>query len=273
MSDNEDNDKCFYGQKRYSMSQDTKKLIIGSIIVPIVCALSSVFISEWFKGAPVQYVYSDKPSLEEFNINEYFPLKEGNRWEYKCDYTGQYEGNGITKGSCIFEMRVKKVYVTDNYKLIDMQGDIFSIGNTPENYKDARFGLLIFSNKIYYVVPKVIDELIDNIQNDKMDGMIKEPQILFEFPLFHGQKIGDVKQIFRHDLRYLTNVTKEHDFHTKKVGESIQETKSVYKISFVSNPEEYSMTFVPGLGITTKEYHHKGTKDDRKIVLTKYKLQ
>lgn len=254
--------------------KQNQKWIITTIVIPLAIGYSNVISSYFLTKPPIQYVYSDSAKLDDFKIEEYFPLREGNYWVYECERKMQTPENGteVIKEVYKIKMQVNRIYKNDAYKIIDLTGDIFNIDDERKNAQNSRFGLLVTSNKIYYLDNKKLLYLIECLKN-KIVPIFRENEFnepLFEFPLFNGQKIGKAEMILRNDLEYICNVSKAHDFYSKK--ENQQEVKSVYNMTYQSLSTNMEIKFIPSQGVVSKSQHHGGSVDDISIRLIEYNI-
>jgi hypothetical protein len=249
--------------------------IITSVFVPIICASISAIVIIKITERPTTFIYREIPLVEKFDTLSYFPLKEGNYWIYSCKYKTtklvdekKSPDTVIEKGIKKIKMTVDKVYDNGNYILFVLKGCPFA-GAEGEN---VRFGFLLVSNKIYLVYDelKILDKLIDaTIKKETLLYSFYERIPLFlEFPLYDGQKYGDLSYLTRHDLAYL-NLVEKIDAYSIRNNNRL-ETRSVFKITQSTIPADSIMTFVPYLGITKVYYQHHGTIDEYETNLEDY---
>lgn len=243
------------------------KWLITSVVVPILCASTGIYVAVLTLDKPVTYIYKEVSNLDSFVVTEYFPLEEGNYWIYS--YTKKETLPNSTKveeSSGTIKMMVDKVRKYDNCVLFEMKGDIISQDS------NKLFGYLVIANKVYYVGKSNLSQLIDSLENKKpitYEFYLDIP-LEFEFPMFEGQKYGDLSGMIRNDLKYVSNVNKENTFFSK-IDNRLEEN-SVYTIieSYVGSDKQ--MTFVPYVGITSAQYHHRGTVSDYEVELLEYKV-
>lgn len=243
------------------------KWIVTSVIVPILCASVSIFIAMISLEKPVTYVYKEVSNLDMFVTTEYFPLQTGNYWKYSYNTKETIpNSNEIKKTNGTLKMTVEKVHKYDNCELIELKGNIFS-GNPDELY-----GILIITNKLYYISNDKLNELINSLDNkfNLTYEFFLDITTIFEFPLFNGQIYGDKDTLIRNDLKYAWNVSKSDGFLTE-INNKLEEN-SVYTLKRSTNPDDELYTFIPYVGITSYEYHHHGTIEDIEMELLEYKV-
>lgn len=216
---------------------------------------SGVFLNTWAENQTLKQ--NNLFELENLKSMEYFPLKEGNTWTYQGQRKYREESKDIEEKLDI-EMRVDKVYKFKEYSLASMSGDIFSLE------KSGKFGIMNISNKIYYVPENVMKKIIDK----KDEGVFLEAEdmnqisLLFEFPMFDGQRVGSLEQTMHPTDRYKDVVTKK-----------VENGKTSYEVRFETGPDITTKTFIPYTGISKIQYHHKGTPDDFELNLKSSNLK
>jgi hypothetical protein len=161
-------------------------------------------------------------------------------------------------------MKILDSFKNDHYSLFKVSGDIFTCE------PDAIFGLLVVSNKIYYVSPEHINELIDAaIRNEMIDqGNFKYGYELFEFPLSDGQHYGELIHPKRNDLMYSWMVSCP-DFYQLKKGDEFFPNK-VFSIEKRTAPAYVEIRYIPFVGIAKYAYRHHGTINEYELNLLKF---
>lgn len=264
--------------KYFSKSFFNIQWIIVSVFVPIICASISAIVIIKVTERPTTFIYREIPLVEKFDTLSYFPLKQGNYWIYSCNYKTtklvdekKSHDAVIEEGIKKIKMTVDKVYDGENYVLFVLKGCPFA-GAEGEN---VRFGFLLVSNKIYLVSDelKILDKLIDaTIKKEMLLYSLYEMIPLFlEFPLYDGQKYGDISTLARPDLAYL-NLVEKIDAYSIRNNNRL-ETRSVFQITQSTIPADFIMTFVPYLGITKVNYRHHGTIDEYETKLENYLIK
>jgi len=235
---------------------------VSSVLVPIITTVISAGVIYLGLLKPTAYVYKEVPVLDEFDILDYFPLEEGNYWDYKMDLEYQ-DVKGIRTYSDTVRMTVHGIYKKDYFTLIEMKGNPF------DGIKDldSTFGYLIFSNNVYWLNKIQLDRLKQS--KEVLQLSFKNYELLFDFPLFEGQRYGNMSEWIANKYN---NVVEKSDYYIKQVGETVK-TRPVYTIHLVTTPDKSRTIFVPYLGISSYEYHHNGTVNDIKVQLIDYNLK
>lgn len=250
--------------------QETFKLILESVVTPVVIGISTAYIS--FKmNKPKEYFIRESFNLENLDITSYFPLRVGNYWTYRRDMSiGTIDGNKKIKDEVTVD--VIKHYKNGDIDLFVMKGDPL----LQEEVKEANeitYGYLIVSNKLIKVGSDKIDLFIEifkskrGIYENDTEGL----EIEYEFPLFHGQRFGEFSQLFREDVKNINYVTKLEPYR-QRVGENIMDIGN-YQIDKLYNSGDAQTKFTPYLGITQMSYEHIGTTEKYNISLKDHCLK
>jgi hypothetical protein len=197
-----------------------------------------------------------------------------NYWEYELELKQQtpISGKVATKTNKILKMIVEDEEIYDECSLFYMKGD------PKTGDENARFGYLVVSNKIFRV-PISILKTISNCKKLSDDGdivtfsrkNIEDFHLVFEFPLYVGQRYGDLYELLRRDLMYTYVVSDKEQYNKKNKNKF--DVLTMYSINRkYLNMEEQTM-FIPTIGIYSYHYHHKGTIEDINYVLKSYKIQ
>lgn len=243
--------------------------IATAVIVPILIGITTSYIS--FKmDKPREYLVRETFNLEKLDVTKYFPLKTGNYWIYSRDMSFN---NGHEDEHIEDEVKVE---VIDHYENGDSQ--LFVIKGNPiiEGTKEANnyiYGYIVVSNKIIIVPNQKINLFIEKFKNK--EGIYADDtnvlSVEYEFPLYDGQKYGDITDLFRADAKNISHVTKLVPYR-KKVGENIMDIGN-YKIDNLYNSGDEQKIFTPYLGITEMSYEHRGTTDKYTVDLKEYKIK
>jgi len=230
-------------------------LIIGTLIIAIPAIVSAV-------------ISKEKPVI----TSDYFPLAVGNRWVYKGIVMDTIDRGRLIKKKIYLTMSVDDVIKNKDMALYILTGDFKDsvlglreddedIINTPSN----KYGYLLVSNKIFYIQQDKLEKAIDCIKNIGYlkDDMVRQKDLIFEFPLFKGQKFGETSQIAREDMRYF--------WHVDKVGYYKKDSPE-YQLIYNTLPDSTEIKFQPYLGILSYRYHHHGTKIEANLSLIDYKI-
>lgn len=242
---------------------------IGVLVLVFVCIGAAwVFwhgLDKVSEAVPIHKEESpDLSQSEEPNIEEYFPLNEGDYWEYAF-HKKQDSADGMIIEDQKLRMEVEGVFKTEDYSIMEMKGDLI------RSMPDRRFGLVVKSNQVYYLCEETLDVLLTAVKNNEspeFNSFNTGVRLLFQFPLYNGQKFGG--DTSREDQMYMWVVKEDGYFLRKIKGEPEYIPK--YAVGYSSCGEEISYSFVTGIGITAHSYHHNGTIFDVEAKLTNYYL-
>ncbi len=250
-------------QSRAQTAQSKKKKelikwICTSIIVPVVIGgIIPVIISQMDKTK--EYVYIPNIDLEDFPVDEYFPLKKGNYWIYtrKIEYLN--DNNELTDLKDEVKCTVIDEYQYNDSKLYVLEGDPTAL---PDEYEDAnkcRYGYLIVGNKVIEVRGKGFNSILESYKKGVRAEYndLTDLQTMFEIPLYNKQKMGDIESLVMFDYQYSNYVEKIHENKVKKDDSFID--SSLYTIHEVTNSGELLTSFIPYTGIVGYSYEHLGT--------------
>ena len=103
-----------------------------------------------------------------------------------------------------------------------------------------------------------------------LDKLLAVDNLLFRWPLKEGMKFGDAESLRRDDSLYCWVVASQE---TKKPGEiKVRPSLSaeVFRLRYVTNPDDTEMELSPGIGILSYQYHHHGTVADTSLTLVEF---
>jgi len=209
-------------------------------------------------------------------------LAPGNQWVYEGTVA-----NAVVDSSEIIE---KEVMLTMSVQDIVQNGDIilYIMNGHPSDAAWAletehidekivripptKYGYLVVSNKIFYIENSKLSQIIQSLRGNGYLGnnIVSQNDLEFEFPLFKGQRFGEVSQIVRQDLRYFWYVNDRIDFHEPKTG--LVRVVPEYQLIYNTLPGFVEINFRPYLGILSYKYSHHGTKSEVNISLSDYKI-
>lgn len=253
------------------------------------------------KITKVEQIAYDFKETSNWNVKEsryYMPLKKGNYWTYNGTYTGysmKYQKYFTKKAKVKFE--ILKEYKKDGMSLFVVSNSPIEIQNLisskfdsmKKNDLNSAFalefvdrksisGLLLVANKLFYI-PKTELKSVENylkspdkrINNEFPKTSLSYRDLVFEFPMFKGQRFGDLNSITRKDLSYFWYVNDVREINSLK-GNTFEKVQ-VFDIIENTLPDQQMITFRPYLGILSFNSIHKGTKNDLQLELKKYKIE
>ncbi|WP_054693414.1 hypothetical protein [Syntrophomonas palmitatica] len=235
--------------------------ITGAMGLALALTLVSVFIV-----IPKHYNQKTEPvktdPLDKFNAIEYYPLNAGSYWDYDCSLKEAVGPNEVDNKDFKIHMQVKKLYRRPNYILADMQGDPFHLD--PQN----RYCLLLYSNKLYYIPPEQRTRFIKATREKEFYIECSNMEMLFEFPLFAGQRFGVLSAIREDDL-YISLVSRQEH---SRINIKIPSDLPVYSVTDGGVGYKLQHEFIPTIGLSAVSYKHNGTVYEYEVKLLKYYL-
>lgn len=290
------------GVSGYFQLKSTNKSIEAQVETSIKSADAQIKAAEISKVTKIKYDYKETSNWNVDESKEYMPLEEGNFWNYKGTYTvysPKYEKDVIKDINIKFEVleEIKSnglsLYKVSNFPeeiqdLIRSKISVLSeeelISSPPLDFTEEEHisGLFLVANKMF---------LIPNEELENVEKYIKEPDtqkgvsslienkspslsydnLVFEFPLFKGQRFGDLNSITRSDMSHFwyVNDTREIDILN---GDTYEETQ-IFNLIYNTLPDQQKLVFRPYLGILSFSYIHNGTLDNFDISLTEYNIK
>ncbi len=266
-----------------SMKIDAKKEIVVTIVCSVIVSITAVISAFIAREHVTRYDVKIVPRFELVSVTDYFPLKVGNAWLYKGRLKeavmGQSEAIEIPAE---VTMKVINLVKGQHASLYIMQGHPSDaawsltekdVNRSVKRVTPSRYGYFVVSNKIFMVDENKIDRIADALRNK--EGLLDKDilsygDLEFEFPLFEGQKFGELNQLARGDLRYCWYVESSTIFHSPE-GDKVKAIPS-YKLLQNTLPGYVEMEFTPYLGITSYTYSHHGTPAQLDLSLEKYHI-
>lgn len=223
---------------------------------------------------------TDYSSYDGFDILSYFPLQTGNYWDYAGTKEVAISGEKTVKVDINLCMKVisSQSWQNGEIQLFTMLGypadalgfDLPEQATGTYSIPVEKYGLLLISRKVYFVDYDYITTLVKALDQSGifLEDLEQQLELVLEFPLFDGQRFGDMEQLIRSDRKYFSYVTVKDDVTVKVSAES----DPVYEITFATSPSYSRTEFKPGVGITYYRYHHNGTVEDVELKLVKQGL-
>ncbi|HEY4601243.1 MAG TPA: hypothetical protein VIG73_08240 [Cerasibacillus sp.] len=275
------NFKRKYGKRIYRKRKINKGGLTWSEIMTILSALilglSSVYAAFITKTNKVKYEHIATQEWKIEDAIEYYPLKKGNEWIY----TGEIESiksNGDKYHKKIkLETKITDEIINGDIKLFIFNNNLLNINvndyymndihsNKDDNFsRDRSSGILVVASDVYFVDNSVIEEVKEEIINlgKIKDSVATTPQLgklelIYRFPLYKGQRFGDLDNIAREDLAYFWYVNNERTL-LETENDSVIE-KKIYELIYQELGGFQKVIFKPYLGVTeyVNEYSVKG---------------
>ena len=260
----------------------------AEIAVLIVCALitaSATITAAYFatrkqKQTTIEVRKVSTLGLDDFR--KYFPLQVGNEWIYEGVVRKISEDKSIIERNVLVRMKVVEAitmkentavtlfvmsgHPTDAMGLRDVDATSAEVVEPPPSH----YAFLTIGNKVFEIYE--VEAVKEFVQAGGFNGTFKltQEQLVFEFPLFKGQRFGDSESLARADMRYLwyVNDIRQYDEpNDNKISQQLE-----YQIIRNNLPDSESVLFRPYLGIVEFDYVHHGPTHEVHIGLKDYHL-
>lgn len=231
-------------------------------LILIICIVAATAAAIGIYKSP--YIVHEMSVVKDFSNAEYFPLTQGSYWIYSFERKSLIDGKTISKKGTL-RMQVLRMYDKPGYSLAVIKGDPLRCD------PNVKYGLLIWSNKVYYVGDEIIDQVEQRVKNKKelsLNGDAKGTALQFEFPLFKGLSWQPWDHSVPDNDKYCWIVDNEQYLQFGK-GKHPQ-IYHAYWLRYATNPDITKVRFVPEIGIFSVSYMHHGTPDDYEVILKGY---
>ena len=261
--------------------------------------------AEISKVKEIEYDFKETNNWNVKESREYMPLNKGYYWMYSGTFTSQaYEHQEKDREKVFtkkvnFKFEIKKeiknnglsLFIVNNFpqdiyaevynKFLEMNEEELNSSQAIEfNDGELVAGLLLVANKLFYVSNDELDS-VENYIKEPNKFMNQEPvnpipplsydSLIFEFPLFKGQRFGDLSSITRNDLSNFWYVDDVYEYE-KLSGENFEKTQNFYLI-YNTLPDQQTLVFRPYIGILSIGSKHKGTISELILDLEEFKIQ
>jgi len=207
------------------------------------------------------------------NFDNVFPLTKGTYWVYR----GPVKSGDATV--LISKTITWKMEVTDVIKRQDITAAV--VNGVPDDLwwytentmpQDSLI-VQVFPARFYLLGPDEIQKALGALRDDKnnLQGLVKEANLILDFPLIRGMRFGETELITRTDEFYSWRVTEERQSKLEGIkGVSGTQNWTVYTISEVTLDGYTEFDFVSGVGIVRYLGHHNGTVSDFEMKLVEF---
>jgi formylglycine-generating enzyme required for sulfatase activity/murein DD-endopeptidase MepM/ murein hydrolase activator NlpD len=213
---------------------------------------------------------------------DFFPLTKGTYWIYSGVVKWQESAKDVEK-TLTWKMEVVDTLIYDYLNVAIIKGHPSDLdwygGENQDNYLSHR--LIVYGSKdglekffLFGVEQvgelatdkeKAIKRIIDNAGPDYNDDLF------LELPLTIGKKFGDPEQITRSDNAYCWYVESKDQIQLNNIkGISSPSKMNRYRLVFQTLPDDTTIEYVQGIGITRYAYNHHGTTSETDLKLIEY---
>jgi len=260
---------------------NNKKEIIITIACSFCVGVTAIVSALIARQTLTKYELRLVPSFDNIETTDYFPLREGNFWEYIGTARNAVGDGVIVEKKVKISMSVVEVFRSANATLVTMKGHLSDAIWTLEakhateeiiHIPESIYGYLIVANKIFRIEEGRLALAKDMIRKGGYDeyNLIGDTNLEFEFPLFRGQVFGDFDQLVREDRSYVWHVAESTFYHVSE-KDTIKEVPH-YEIVHNTLPDYVGFSFVPYRGIISYSYSHHGTTAQLDLYLQNYNV-
>jgi hypothetical protein len=128
------------------------------------------------------------------------------------------------------------------------------------------------SGKFYLLGDDHFAEAVHRLEqpSDPLTGLLQDDDVFLHWPLQKGEKFCDAEGMARPDRRYCWVVQSSRPASLDSATGIPPGTRTEFVIQYRTNPDHVQFTFVPGIGLSTYEYHHHGTVADTELKLVEF---
>ncbi|MGB3260460.1 hypothetical protein, partial [Paenisporosarcina sp.] len=210
---------------------------------------------------------------QEKNSEKVFTKKVNFKFEIK----EEIQNNGLSL--FIVSNFPQDIYAQVSNKVLNMNEEELNSSKALDfNDGELVSGLLLVANKLFYVSNDELDSVENYIKDpNKFINQIRPypslsyENLIFEFPLFKGQRFGDLSSITRDDLSHFWYVDDVYEYE-KLNGENFEKTQNFYLI-YNTLPDQQTLVFRPYIGILSIGSKHLGTVSELILNLEEFKIQ
>lgn len=198
-----------------------------------------------------------------------FPLAKGSKWTYTGTRIAQEGSIDAIEREIGFEMEVLDQYVfgdsdlfilSNYFDTVEFFGEPAADGGI--ECPDTKCALLVTGNKIYFIDPYQVDNVINQFKNKtfqvKDNELLTDGALRFRFPMTAGDQYGSISEVARDDSMYCWAVS------------SLPGKSKTSFITMTTMPDVMQLAFTPTKGVVSYNYHHNGTICDIQMYLESY---
>ena len=209
------------------------------------------------------------------NVNnaDFFPMSKGTYWIYQGIRTTEDQQTEVSS------KLTHRVEVLDSCARDGVTASLLSdFPNAdwvwPDKNEQTNYVLLRSSVGRYHLLPgSVWDDLASKIRdpNDELAEISDPGTLVVDAPFSEGKTFGEWSAISRTDLSYCWHVDSVKCSRIKNVrGISSLIRRQVATLVFSTRPDTQTVRFVPGIGVISFEYMHKGSILNMQLELTDF---
>ena len=206
---------------------------------------------------------------------EPFPMSVGTSWTYRGIVRWSLSTGKVSETKVEWKTDILRIIRHGEYTgavIRGFPGDLdwsYSHPN-PTDSLLVRFG----QEKFYLISEERFGSSLQMLENpiESLEGLLNDGDIFLQLPLAQGKKYCNAENMARTDGRYCWIVESSESIDLADLsGGAIKGRGTRFRIRYVTNPDDLTYEFVPGVGITLYEYHHHGTVADTELQLSGFR--
>jgi len=231
-----------------------------------------VFMLFFFLVLAVPLVRAEAPAVSSADV---FPLHPGSFWLYQGMTQWTQAGSaGVQEKVLVWKMEIVDVVVRGSWKAARLKGHPLDLAWYEEGRERGDYLVLFDGAQKYYLLEgsRVGDAIARlNDARDDLAGLVNSDDLFLTTPLT-VQPAATVKLPSSSEgTRYSWVVENEARADVSGLGERFsRQPLKQYQIVFRTAPDNTTIDFVPGVGITHFIYQHHGTVAEADVKLIEY---
>jgi hypothetical protein len=225
---------------------------------------------------PLPFVLGGASQTKSPEMMESFPMTVGTSWTYRGVVRWTHDVRKVSETTVEWKMEIRRRIHRGEYTGVVIRGfpgDLdWSDGRpNPTDSLMVRFG----QEKFYLISKERFASSLQMLENsnESLEGLLSEGDIFLHLPLAPGKKYCNAENMARTDGRYCWFVESSESLTLDELtGGAVRGHGTSYTLRYMTNPDDISYDFVPGVGITRYECHHHGTVADTELRLSEFQL-
>ena len=184
------------------------------------------------------------------------------------------EGSSVGKVTDVtWKMSVVRVVERDGISAVVVKGFPSDL-DWSEGHAEPQISILLATQDAKFYLKGEFDtrSVLDQIDNPKypLKELVDADDWFLQLPLAAGKKFCDDQAMQRADGQYCWVTQPPHPAALGGVKGVTSAQRPAYEIDYATLPDDTEIEFVPGVGITSYQYHHHGTTADTELHLVEF---
>jgi len=219
----------------------------------------------------VLYFLGQNPNAERHE----FPIEPGMYWIYEGNVVWPEPGaTAVQRRQITWRMEITEV-------ITRVWSTVAVVKGHPRDLvffdpkREPRTSLLVSVNlqKYYLIESDRVQAALNRLKDptDLLTGLVRESELFLEAPISIGKRFCDTEMLTRTDDQYCWWVDEEREPTIKSIpGIQPGWDGPEYTMSFRSPSSSEFIGFAPGIGITSYDFSHHGTRSEVQLKLTAF---